>query len=214
MRNRWFALRAKLVMTSVTTALLCSLFVHSAEGQSIIKNGNASRSYAVEIEPRGALSPFSPPRGSADVGLGGGVNFGINLAPKGFLPTVYDSVALTIGIDTLYHFGGRPRAAECAEWQGSGSSRVCVRTRGGSGTEALFFYTPVTMQWNFYFTPKWSVFGEPGMAMYFRTGRYEPLSVGVIPVFFAGGRYHFSNKATLTMRIGYPYTTIGVSFFL
>jgi hypothetical protein len=147
------------------------------------------------------------------VGVGGGVNFGINLAPRGFLPSVYDSVALSLGIDTVQYFGGYARPSECAEWEGSGSDAICVRARSGSGP-ALIFYTPVNFQWNFYLTPKWSVFGEPGFTMYFRAARHESLGVGVFPAFFVGGRYHFSNKATLTMRLGYPYTSIGVSFFL
>jgi hypothetical protein len=205
-----FGHRAALCLSLVLGVLLSN---GSAAAQSIIKNGNASRSYKVEIEPRGVFAPFSPPRGNADVGLGGGVNFGINLAPRGFLPTVYDSVALAVGIDTVQYFGGHPTPAECAEWQGSGSEAICVRTRSSNGP-ALIFYTPVMFQWNFYLTPKWSVFGEPGFTMFFRTARHESLSVGAFPAFFVGGRYHFSNQATLTMRIGYPYTTIGVSFFL
>lgn len=187
--------------------------VEAAHAQSIIKQGNASRSYKVEIEPRGIFAPFPPPRGWASAGLGGGINFGINLAPKGFLPSVYDSVALGIGLDFVQYFGGGPSTSECVEWQGSGDSAICVRTRSGSGP-ALLVYTPVVMQWNFYLTPKWSVFGEPGFAMFFRSAPHENLGVGAIPTVSVGGRYHFSNKATLTMRLGYPYTTIGVSFFL
>jgi hypothetical protein len=196
------------------TVVVCVLLMNgAASAQSIIKHGNASRSYKVEIEPRGVFAPFSPPRGSADVGIGGGVNFGINLAPRGFLPTVYDSVALAVGIDVVQYFGGHPAPAECAEWEGNGSAAICVRTRSSNGP-ALLFYTPVLLQWNFYLTPQWSVFGEPGFTMFFRTARHESLNVGAFPAFFVGGRYHFSNQATLTMRLGYPYTTIGVSFFM
>jgi hypothetical protein len=32
--------------------------------------------------------------------------------------------------------------------------------------------------------------------------------------FYAGGRYHFTDKITLTMRVGYPLATVGVSFLL
>jgi hypothetical protein len=209
------ALGLRLRALNVALALMiCSLgSVKQAQAQSIIKQGSASRSYKLEIEPRGVLAPFSPPRGRADVGLGGGVNFGINLAPQGFLPTVYDSVALSLGLDVVQYFGGPATSSNCSEWQGSGPSAICVKSSAGSGP-ALLFYTPIAMQWNFYLTPKWSVFGEPGFTMYFRTARYESLNVSAIPVIFLGGRYHFSNKATLTMRIGYPYTTVGVSFFM
>ncbi len=198
----------------LATALLLGFFWSSEAGaQMIIKRGSMSHDYKLEIEPRGAFAPYAPPGGWAAVGLGGGVNFGINVAPTGFLPTVNDSVAITLGIDTLHYFGGGAVTSGCAQWRGSGDSAICVRSRRGGGPETVFF-TPVTMQWNFYLTPKWSVFGEPGLAMLFRTARHSGFRVGATPTFFVGGRFHFSKDATLTMRIGYPYTTIGVSFFL
>jgi hypothetical protein len=36
----------------------------------------------------------------------------------------------------------------------------------------------------------------------------------VHPIIMAGGRYHFSENVALTMRVGYPSFSIGVSFFL
>jgi hypothetical protein len=35
----------------------------------------------------------------------------------------------------------------------------------------------------------------------------------VLPAFFAGARYFFSDTVSLTMRVGFPTTSIGVSFF-
>ena len=32
--------------------------------------------------------------------------------------------------------------------------------------------------------------------------------------FAAGGRYHFSDKVALTMRVGYPFVSVGISFFV
>jgi hypothetical protein len=31
--------------------------------------------------------------------------------------------------------------------------------------------------------------------------------------FWAGARYHFSEKVALTMRVGWPSVSVGVSFF-
>jgi hypothetical protein len=31
---------------------------------------------------------------------------------------------------------------------------------------------------------------------------------------YAGGRYHFSDSVALTLRIGYPTLSVGVSFFM
>jgi hypothetical protein len=72
------------------------------------------------------------------------------------------------------------------------------------GEQTLFL--PVAMQWNFWLAPQWSVFGEPGIGFAMRK------SV-VHPILMAGGRYHFNDKVALTMRIGYPAISIGVSFF-
>jgi len=74
------------------------------------------------------------------------------------------------------------------------------------------FRLPVVMQWNFFLHPKWSVFGEPGGVIDIGTGDNDKTTVR--PAFFAGGRWHFSERITLTMRIGYPVAAVGVSFLL
>lgn len=73
------------------------------------------------------------------------------------------------------------------------------------------FWIPIVMQWNFWLSSHWSVFGEPGVGFAANPGVGRD-AVG--PVFAAGGRYHFNDKISLTMRIGYPEFSLGVSFFL
>jgi hypothetical protein len=68
---------------------------------------------------------------------------------------------------------------------------------------------PVVMQWNFWLSTHWSVFGEPGLAI----GAGGP-NTAVWPAFFLGGRFHFTERIALTMRIGYPAISVGVSFLL
>lgn len=68
---------------------------------------------------------------------------------------------------------------------------------------------PVVMQWNFWLSRNWSVFGEPGGLV--RLHNHEVLPE---PAFYAGGRFHFSDYVTLTMRIGHPTASVGVSFLL
>ena len=36
----------------------------------------------------------------------------------------------------------------------------------------------------------------------------------VWPAFYAGARFHFTDRITLTMRVGYPDFSLGVSFLL
>jgi hypothetical protein len=70
------------------------------------------------------------------------------------------------------------------------------------------FRVPIVMQWNFWLTRKWSVFGEPGGLIDFgKKARPHP-------AFYAGGRFHFTDRITLTMRVGHPTASVGVSFLL
>jgi hypothetical protein len=81
----------------------------------------------------------------------------------------------------------------------------------GVGVNTFFgprvvFGIPVVMQWNFFLSTHWSVFGEPGVG----------IAAGdraiVYPIFLAGGRYHFTERVALTLRVGYPWVAVGVSF--
>lgn len=199
---------------ALSLALVVVLLARPGAAQLIIDDDKAVPDFSVEIEPHGVLTPFWPPRGGADVGVGVGALIGINLAPRGFIPTIADSVSLGIGLDYVKYFGGRPSVGECVEWVGDPpDEEICVRTRGGGGSGSYFF-APAVMQWNFYLTESWSVFGEPGLAAYFYSGAVDNrLRVGVTPVFNLGGRFHFSERAALTMRVGYPYTTVGISLY-
>jgi hypothetical protein len=76
---------------------------------------------------------------------------------------------------------------------------------GGPG----YFFVPVVMQWNFWLSTHWSVFGEPGLG--FTNGPHLPIDPFI---FYAGGRFQFSDRIALTMRVGYPDVSVGVSFFL
>lgn len=85
----------------------------------------------------------------------------------------------------------------------------------GFGGDIFFghgvFYIPVVMQWNFWLTTHWSVFGEPGIGI---AANPEVGRDALGPVIMVGGRYHFNDRISLTMRIGYPAISVGVSFFL
>lgn len=77
---------------------------------------------------------------------------------------------------------------------------------GVSGRNRLIL--PVAMQWNFWFTPQWSAFGEPGIAL-----RLED-KTHLHPHLAAGGRLNFNDSLAMTLRLGWPVTSLGVSFFL
>lgn len=71
-------------------------------------------------------------------------------------------------------------------------------------------FIPVVMQWNFWLSPHWSVFGEPGVGVAVNSANRMP----VVPTGYVGGRYHFNDRISLTLRAGFPAFSVGVSFFL
>jgi len=78
-------------------------------------------------------------------------------------------------------------------------------------------WIPVVMQWNFWLSRNWSVFGEPGIVLRVEDGlkatgkggdKLDPFAI------WGGARLHFTERVTLTMRVGRPTFSIGVSFLL
>ena len=76
-------------------------------------------------------------------------------------------------------------------------------------------WIPIVMQWNFWLSRNWSVFGEPGVVLRIDDGvkfesgkgpdKLDPFA------FYAGGRFHFTEYVTLTMRVGRPTASVGLS---
>src|SRR5687768_4462631 len=74
-------------------------------------------------------------------------------------------------------------------------------------------WVPIVLQWNFWLSRNWSVFGEPGVAVRLRDNGRGKTSFDPIVV-YGGGRFHFSENITLTLRLGRPTMSVGVSFLL
>jgi hypothetical protein len=171
----------------------------NALADDTIKNPGDHPSYSVEVEPH-LLVGFD--NIYYNNGYGIGARFGIPIVENGFVPSINNSVAIGFGVDFLHYDYCYVRGVNCS-------------------ANALLF--PVVMQWNFYVAQKWSVFGEPGLYFYkffFDSGACdniripcsEPTAFGLRPAVYVGARYYFSEHITLTMRIGYPTFSIGVSF--
>jgi hypothetical protein len=181
---------------------------------SIIKRPGDHPNYSVELEPHLAFAFLAPTAGSNGIGLGGRAT--IPIVRNGFVPSINNSVGIGFGLDYLHYNG-------CYYWNGRGYIGGCNNLNS--------IYIPVVLQWNFFLSTHWSVFGEPGLAIHHRSwgngmgcvdqagraydcGGAGPNAIDIDPfIFFVGGRYHFSESASLTMRIGWPYASIGVSFF-
>jgi hypothetical protein len=137
---------------------------------------------SVELEPHLTL------RTAFFDGIGGGFRATVPIVSNGFVSTINDSVGIGFGLD---YIDLRP----C-----NGCSHVG------------YWVVPVVMQWNFYLTKSWSVFGEPGVAINLnRPTRCDHCEKADL-MLQVGARWHFGQYTALTMRLGWPYASIGVSF--
>src|SRR5580658_1316327 len=188
------------VVVACAAFLLLTFAAHPAHADDTIKHPGDHPAYDVEIEPHGLLDPWNDVYGTLGFGLG--IRFGIPIVSNGFVPSINNSVAISFGGDWV-HYG-------------------CYDNFNGCSADYLEF--PVTLQWNFYVSQHWSVFGEPGLYVYHAFFNDDcPVAGGpclapgaetsVLPAFYVGARYFFSDAISLTMRVGFPTTSIGVSFF-
>ena len=150
----------------------------------------------MELEPHVLVGWFGDAYGATAFGLGGRAS--IPIVQNGFIKSINDSVGITFGLDLLFY-------GSCY-YHGSCS--------------ATSLELPVAMQWNFFVAQHWSVFGEPGLYIYHAflpdcpAGLPCPTATGVLPAFWAGGRYHISDSVSLTLRSGDPTFSFGGSFVL
>src|SRR5262249_3913515 len=137
--------------------------------------------------------------------------FSIPVMSPGFVKTINDSIAISFGLD-LIHYDGYDY------YYGCGRFGLCAYNYGSFWSA----YFPVALQWNFWLSDKWSVFGEPGFAfrhsfysdVYCAPGYYCPPHDDFYPAIYAGARFAVSNSLALTMRLGYPTLfSFGLSIF-
>ncbi len=189
--------KASILTAFVTAAVAVSASPWASADQSVIKRPGAHPDYVFEAEPHLVLGLFDGP-GDDDEALGPGFRGTIELVDNGFISSINNTVGIGFGLDWIFygdhcHGGGRNR--DCHD-----HDRIIL---------------PVVMQWNFWLSRNWSVFGEPGVALNIRDRHDDDDDLDFDPfVFYAGGRFHFNDTISLTMRVGYPTFSVGASFFL
>lgn len=197
------------------TLAFSGLWAAPAGAQSTIKQPGNHPKYGVELEPHLLAGVGSPGyAGGAGFGLGGRVS--IPIVDNGFVTTINNSVAISFGLDWVrydgYDYGYGYRYNKCARTDGNGR---CILL-DGSQDNVNYIWAPVTLQWNFWLSDRWSVMGEAGLA--FSYARYEYYNDThfdfASPALYVGGRWHFSESAALTLRLGTPSASLGFSFLL
>ena len=183
--------RIALVAAMASTSALSS--ARTAEAQSFA--GTPGRHVSgFDVEPHFVFGyGFSRGPGDYGGGFGGGIRFGIPLMRNGPVPSINNSLVLSLGADFTW-------------WSGHiDHSNVWV------SSEVVI---PVMLQWNFYLAPAFSLFPEAGIAIGF--AGCGDCGVYVAPGFALGGRIHFSRDAgypALVIRIGFPVgLTAGIAF--
>lgn len=163
--------------------------------------------YSFEAEPHLLVGFVDPPGPAHGSGFGIGFRGTVKILDNGFVPKINNNVGIGFGIDLVHYGYGTSR---CIQFD---AAARCVREEDDYSVNDV--WVPVVLQWNFFLSRGWSVFGEPGFAFRFEGHdqpgdhvRFEPIQI------YLGGRYHFSDAVTLTMRIGYPTFSLGVSFLL
>jgi hypothetical protein len=151
--------------------------------------------YPVEIEPHLAFGPGNV----YGAGYGAGVRFGIPVA-VGHLGSVPQNLAVGVGVDLLHY------------------DNCFFETNCG----ATYLLAPAAAQWNVFVARPVSVFAEGGVYVYKGwftgcvpgegPGCVPPSDFGLLPTIAVGGRFHLGGSTALTLRLGYPTTTFGVSF--
>ena len=203
--------------TSLLVALLVvGVGLLSTRGASAqIKQPGAHPDYSLELDPhlviQHAHGPFFD-----DEGIGVGLRASIPFVRNGPIPQINNNMGISFGAD--YVFFGDDDDCRFLGRRNDFIDREC----GGSD-----LWIPVTLQWNFWFTPVISVFGEPGLALQYTSAYWEYDCGGgaiceaddddldvVEFVMFVGGRFMFSNNVGMTVRLGSPYVSVGATFLM
>lgn len=193
-RSTFRRLFTALLSTGAVAATLS--YESEAAAANIIKRPGQHAQYDFELEPHGIYEWGWP-----GTGPGVGVRANIPLFHNGPIDTINNNMAIGFGLDVAWwSYGYRTQrfGNRCwDDWDGD-----C------NGTT---LWIPVVLQWNFYLTEIISVFGEPGAAM-----RHISWDGGThfhpfIPVFAGGARFQFGERVGLTVRVGYPYASVGAN---
>jgi hypothetical protein len=168
----------------------------------VISRPGAHPSYSFEAEPHLLIGALPAPKPARGTGFGFGFRGTVELVDNGFISSINNSVGFGFG----------------ADWVHYGDSNVpCPKTDSGQCRDSdpdfslYTFSVPVTMQWNFWLSRSWSVFGEPGVSLRYVSKGNDSFKLDPF-VLWLGGRYHFEERITLTLRVGYPVFSVGVSF--
>ena len=193
----------------------------TAEAAGIIKEPGKHPHYSVELEPHFVLTWNWLPHHSQD-GIGVGIRASISLFHNGPIGTINNNMAIAFGLDWAHSSAycgppGRPPPGYPPNYYYYYDYNCSANS----------YWLPVALQWNFFLTDIVSVFGEPGLAIvHDRWSQLAPCPPGgafceyghsdttVLPVLWGGARFLFSDTLGVTVRLGVPSISAGLSILL
>jgi hypothetical protein len=195
-----------------------------APARAQISQPGSHPDYSVELEPH-LLLGSDEFWGSDGVGLGARIS--IPVIDNGPVTSINDNFAIGFGFDWS-RFDGN--CADWGPWWPGAPPPPGGLPPGGPPPGAYdctgdTFWFPAVAQWNFFFTRSISAFGEGGLAVRYSTwGADYPCAggicrpsfhdLGVDPLFFVGARFLVAKSFGITVRLGWPYLSVGASFLL
>jgi hypothetical protein len=152
--------------------------------------------YPIEVEVHAS---FGAENVYGTTGFGAGLRLSVPVVAGMLGRRVSDNLAISFGGDIL-HYDNCYYSGRC-------------------GADYLMF--PVAAQWNIFFGRRVSLFGEAGAFVY--KGFFDgcalgdvncsaPRDFGILPTLAVGARVHLGRNAAFIARLGYPTSTLGVSF--
>jgi hypothetical protein len=192
------SIRRFLIASTVAVGLATSAYASAdvvVESPSQPRWGNPA-AYPLELEPHFA---FGAENVYGAGGFGAGLRLGVPVA-VGHVGYAPDNLAISFGGDIL-HYDNCYYGTDCG---------------------ANYLMVPVAAQWNVFVARRVSLFAEGGAFLYKGwfdgcgpgdgPGCSPPSNFGLLPTVALGGRIHIGDNAAFTLRLGYPTSTLGVSF--
>ena len=186
------SLLARLAAASLALATITAAAPSHAQAQSvdISRPHTGSRPFQLDVHAGLAWWGF---------GVASGVRFGIPLVENGFVTSINNAVYLNFGADFYF-----------------------IRHRRSGGIEEYDpgFGIPVALHWEFYFNETWSAFAELGVNVWFHPAFFRGRDFfdndygGAWFLAAIGGRLHINNVIALTVRVGSPYASFGITFLI
>jgi hypothetical protein len=205
-------------MRILKIATIAAVLFAPALAQAQIKQPGAHPHYSVELEPHFVFGWAGGPRFYGDEGIGAGLRASIPFIDNGPIDTINNNMGITFGLDYLYY-----------DFDNCYYYGLNFNLCNNYDFSAHAFWLPVAMQWNFFVHRRISVFGEVGLAIeHVRFNWVQACPPGVPGpyceyddsdtrlrfLFYPGARFMLADTVGITVRVGYPHLTAGVSFLL